>query len=535
MKRFLLLGLIGAAIFLGLNAEVYPGTDKSPVLDLHFSKDSGSTTPDASGNGNYGMVIGATWTSAGKIGGAFKFNGFDSYIDCGKRKSLNLGTGDFTIGAWIKTGTTGKWQWIINSGAYGKEKGTFGLGIRPSNLLQAGYRWRTAGGVHQYKNRTSTPSPTSLNDGRWHYLAVVVKRDFQGGIPRLYIDGVEDISGDTASKGSASAIVINNQDPLFIGASSPNPSGYFKGLIDEVRIYKKALTSGEIRNYYEKTKGEEPIGPVAERSPKAQIKETSDGILMFNNRLAITFDKNSGVPGTVTLLPEGYPLMPRIWYGSVSYYLMAKSMGGETIFKRPYQTDNRGPVTFATEQGAGFARVSGEAERVDRNKTPLIKIQYTYRLADDKPYVEANYTITALAAFKASNSAFFFRLLGDTVVYPDEAGYISTKFLDTDWGKERVSWKENIPVQNFWMASRKSGGKYSVGILRPGKSNLKNYIFSGRYLFFAPPKVFKGVVEKGAVIKARFYILGIHRKSVDDRRAEAEAMRKLLDEVKKNP
>jgi hypothetical protein len=364
---------------------------------------------------------------------------------------------------------------------------------------------------------------------------MVVKRDFQGGIPRLYIDGVEDKSGDTASKGPASTIVLNNQDSLFIGARSPHPSSYFKGLIDEVRIYKQALTSGEIRNYYKKTKGKEPAGPVAERSPKTQIKESSGGILLFNNRLAIRFDKGSGVPGEVTLLPEGYPLMPRIWYGSVDYHLMAKSMGGKTIFKRPYQTDNRGAVTFATEQGAGFAQVSGEVERVDKNQTPFIKIKYTYRLADNKPYVEANYTITALAAFKASGSAFMFHFLGDTVVYPDEAGYISTKFLDTDWAKERVYWKENIPVQNFWMASRKSERKYAVGVLRPGKGNLKNYVFSGRYFFFALPKVFKGVVEKGATTKARFYILGIHRKSVDDRRAEVEAMRKLLDEVKKNP
>ncbi len=364
---------------------------------------------------------------------------------------------------------------------------------------------------------------------------MVVKRDFQGGIPRLYIDGVEDRYGDTASKGPASTIVINNQDPLFIGASSPKPSGYFKGLIDEVRIYKKALTSGEIRNYYEKTKGEEPLGTGAERSPKTQIRESSGEILMFNNRLAIMFDKSSGVPGTVTLLPQGYSLMPRVWYGSVGYLLMAKNMGGETIFKRPYQTDNRGRVTFVTEQGAGFAQVSGEAERVDKNRTPIVKIKYTYRLADDKPYVEANYTITALAAFEASNSGFMFRLLGDTVVYPDEAGYISTKFLDTEWGKKRVSWKENIPVRNFWMASRKSGGKYSVGILRPGKSNLKNYIFSGRYFYFKLSGIFKGAVEKGAVTKARFYIFGIHRKSIDDRIAEAEAMRKLLGEVKKNP
>jgi len=505
------------------------------VLDLQFNKDNKGITPDASGKGNYGMVIGATWTEAGKVGGAFKFNGVDSYIDCGKRQSLNLGTSDFTIGAWIKTEATGRLQWIISSGAYGKGKGSFDLVITPDNLLQAGYRWRTPSGVHQYKGRTSALSPTPLNDGRWHYIAMVVKRDFQGGIPRLYIDGVEDRYGDIASKGTAKTMVINNDDPLFIGAKSPTPSGYFKGLIDEVRIYKRALTSEEIRNYYEKTKGEGSLGQVAERSPKARIKENTGAILMFNNRLAIMFDKKIGVPGAVTLLPEGYPLMPRVWYGSAAYQIMAKSMEGETIFKRPYQTDNRGRVTFTTEQGAGFAQVSGEVERVDKNRTPIIKIKYTYRLADGKPYVEANYTITALADFEASHSGFMFRLLGDTVVYPDEAGYISTKFLDTEWGKKRVYWKESIPVQDFWMASRKSEGKYSVGILRPGKSNLKNYIFSGRYFYFRLPEIFNGAVEQGATIKFRFYIIGIHRKSVDDQRAEAVAMRKLLDEVRTNP
>ena len=75
-------------------------------------------------------------------------------------------------------------------------------------------------------------------------------------------------------------------------------------------------------------------------------------------------------------------------------------------------------------------------------------------------------------------------------------------------------------------------GKCSVGILRPGESSLKDYLFSGQYFYFSLPQVFSGVVENGTREQTRFYIVAIHRAGVDDQRAEIGALKSLLVDLR---
>src|SRR5690348_8701878 len=74
---------------------------------------SGSTVADFSGNGNTGTVSNATWTSAGKYGGAFSFNGTSSMITVPDSPSLDLTTG-MTLEAWVKpTVSDSSWRCIL--------------------------------------------------------------------------------------------------------------------------------------------------------------------------------------------------------------------------------------------------------------------------------------------------------------------------------------------------------------------------------------------------------------------------------------
>jgi hypothetical protein len=72
--------------------------------------------------------------------------------------------------------------------------------------------------------------------GRWSHLAVT----YDGARVRLYVDGVE------ASSRSASGPILGTTDPLWIGGNRPYGE-YFKGLIDEVRVYDRALVPAKLR------------------------------------------------------------------------------------------------------------------------------------------------------------------------------------------------------------------------------------------------------------------------------------------------
>lgn len=71
------------------------------VANWTFDEGTGGTAYDTSLFGNNCTINNATWVSGVK-GNALEFNGFDSYLGCGNDSSLNFGTGNFTIMAWIK-------------------------------------------------------------------------------------------------------------------------------------------------------------------------------------------------------------------------------------------------------------------------------------------------------------------------------------------------------------------------------------------------------------------------------------------------
>jgi len=96
------------------------------------------------------------------------------------------------------------------------------------------YEWTDTGSNHRYKARKAS---TFYYDGSWHFLCMAVDRDYSSGIPRLFIDGIEDTAGTTYSSGDATLINVSNSDNTFIGSGSPTPGNYFNGQLDEVKIF----------------------------------------------------------------------------------------------------------------------------------------------------------------------------------------------------------------------------------------------------------------------------------------------------------
>ncbi len=195
---------------------------------------------------NNGTLQNGAAFAAGKVGQAFSFDGVDDGINIQKAGNLDFGANDFSIGAWVNftEDFAGPNHVVIFDNVAGVP--FYRLFINPVGE-HAGVYFRDNLG-----NAVLAEGTSPLNDGNWHYLVGV--RDGQNG--HIYIDGT---LLATASNPLIGTITTSTCTYARIGAtntgpghcSSTNlPESHFKGLIDEVEIFNRALTASEIQSIY---------------------------------------------------------------------------------------------------------------------------------------------------------------------------------------------------------------------------------------------------------------------------------------------
>ena len=96
---------VGSAVNLVVSSGPVSGSPV-PVAAYAFNEGAGTTTGDASGNGRTGTLTNATWTAAGKYGGALSFNGSSSRVTVADAAPLHLSTA-MTLEAWVNPSGTG--------------------------------------------------------------------------------------------------------------------------------------------------------------------------------------------------------------------------------------------------------------------------------------------------------------------------------------------------------------------------------------------------------------------------------------------
>jgi len=203
------------------------------VAAYSFNEGTGTTVTDLSGNNLTGTIVGAKWTTSGKYGSALSFNGTSNYVDLGNPALLKL-TGSMTLEAWVqaagnppddgqiiaKSDGAGGWQFKTSPDT-GPE--TFGVAVSASGGASA--------------QRYSTTVRT-LNT--WYHVAGVYNS--ATGTLDVYVNGV--LSSGTL-RGTIPAAQFDQAVNVNIGRRT---GGYFfNGLIDEVRIYNRALSQAEIQ------------------------------------------------------------------------------------------------------------------------------------------------------------------------------------------------------------------------------------------------------------------------------------------------
>ena len=226
-------------------------TIPGPVLAYSFDAGSGTTVADVSPNAITGTISGATWTTSGRYGNALSFNGTTSYVNVGNPTPLKL-TGSMTLEAWVMaTGVPADdGQIIAKSDSASPSVGwqfktspdtgvrTFAISISPdgSSLVQ----------------RYST-TVVALNT--WYHVAGVYNAG--AGTLDIYINGVLD--DGTLRGGTVPASQFDPSQNVLIGKRG---SGwYFKGTIDELRVYNVPLTQAQIQADMNTPIGNTPTAP----------------------------------------------------------------------------------------------------------------------------------------------------------------------------------------------------------------------------------------------------------------------------------
>ncbi|HYG74204.1 MAG TPA: LamG-like jellyroll fold domain-containing protein [Planctomycetota bacterium] len=192
---------------------------------------SGTSAADSSGNGNHGTLQnGATW-APGLIGNAISLSGTNSqHVLVPSSASLTPTLG-WTLAAWVKTSGVAADQAIIER--YNDQSGQSGYALRINEFGRL-MTFVLIGTSHDNVQGT-----TVLQAGRWYHVAATF--DAQTDELKCYVDGVLDGSAtSTKSLPSSNA-------PLRIGGRGNDGNHSFKGLIDDARVFNRALSAAKIR------------------------------------------------------------------------------------------------------------------------------------------------------------------------------------------------------------------------------------------------------------------------------------------------
>jgi hypothetical protein len=199
---------------------------------------------DQSGNGNNGIVNGATLTTDrfGNNNSAYNFDGLSNYIDLNKQLPNT-----FSISLWVLVDVFKSYSGVNHNNIGGTMIGTFN-----NNFEFSGFACETSGvpssfGQHGASfwnpnpNNVSVTSSNNLVINEWKNLIMT----YNGVSLKYYVNGIQE--------GSSNAIFTQNNRNLFVGARQfhlNGPNFFFDGKIDDIGIWNRALTQTEITQLY---------------------------------------------------------------------------------------------------------------------------------------------------------------------------------------------------------------------------------------------------------------------------------------------
>lgn len=333
----------------------YPLPPPNLVAEYGFNEGTGTVLGDNSGNNLNGILNGPTWSTSGKYGSALSFDGTNDLVNIADASLLDL-TRNMTLEAWIYPTNLTSYKTVLC-----KENGsnnfiyTLAANNNATNTTSQRPDARMANGTYV----VTATGTTKLSTNTWTHLAAT----YDGSIFRFYVNGVQ--VATTSINGQMGV----SSGMLRIGGTTTLGNQYFAGLIDEVRIYSRALSASEIQTDMN-TPVAAPGNPADDVVPTVTLTSPLTGSVSGTVNATATASDNTGIAG-VQFYIDGNPLgaedtqapysvpwnTTTLNNGTYAVTARARDAAGNTTFSEEtvvnVNNDKTAPTVSITEPAAG--------------------------------------------------------------------------------------------------------------------------------------------------------------------------------------
>ncbi len=253
-----------------------------------LNESSGAIAADSSGNGRHGSLINMEETDwkAGKLNNCLEFDGVNECINFGDIANFER-TDAFSLELWLKTGHSGDMD-ILNR-------------MMAAQPFTGWIIYMSAGAIQVFlANSISGANYIQINvnenfaDNLWHHLIITYDGSSLAAGVHIYIDGNEKIL--LVVRDALSASIQNAEDCRI--AARDRPTHHFEGQVDEVVIYDKELTPGEVAARWNSGNGIEETPGDAYPTDKPTIRPSSSwhsfGMTELTQFIELTSPDNQG-------------------------------------------------------------------------------------------------------------------------------------------------------------------------------------------------------------------------------------------------
>ena len=259
-----------------------PEARQGLVAYLKFDEPSGVLAYDAVRGGRTAMLFNDVQRVSGQLGGALHFDQTDDYV---RFDDLEYGH-TFTVAFWFRAAESslGVYQMLYSHGVVATVN-RVEIYLHPEGRIMT--LLADSSGTNIY---LPTPANVVFADGRWHHYALTY---VVGGGAKIYVDGSAWIDNDTVTG------PIQPTTAVFLGTRADLSSSHrFSGELDDVRIFDRSLSAGEVIDLYLSSAGTEAIFLVPEAD--TYVQAGADTALMnfgTETRLRVKFGPQEGGGG----------------------------------------------------------------------------------------------------------------------------------------------------------------------------------------------------------------------------------------------
>src|SRR3989339_414710 len=256
-----------------------------PVGEWHFEENTGTIANDSSGNNNTGTLVNSPVWTTGRIGKGLQFNG-GNYVSIPNSASLNPTTA-LTIEAWFRKTADVAYQRILAKSNYPNWE--YALYFGDTGAMQGAIG---VGGTTRYSSMSSV-----LSVGTWYFVTLT----YDNSRLRLYVNG-----GEQGSGSSINGSIDSRSESFCIGKDGGTSGAYFSGIIDEVVIYNRCLTSAEILAHYNR----DALSPAAINNLSTSNPTTTSVTLQWTS---VGDDGTTGTAQTYDIRQQTYTITAGNW------------------------------------------------------------------------------------------------------------------------------------------------------------------------------------------------------------------------------